>query len=114
MFRRYEIISSSATKELALEQSLAGMTSDWDSVFFIITLYKETRVPILTQLDDILTILEEHIVKIQAMRGSAFVKLIEEDVKSFYALLLRMQSAIDEWAKVRPDLDLFDLFAKED
>lgn len=87
-------------KELALEQSLAKMISDWDSVLFVTTPYKDTRVEILTQLDDILTLLEEHIVKIQAMRGSAFVKFIESEVKSFYALLLRMQSAIDEWTKV--------------
>lgn len=76
------------------------MISDWDHIFFTTILYKETRVPILTQLDDILMLLEEHIVKIQAMQGSAFIKVIESEVKSFYALLLRIQSAIDEWTKV--------------
>lgn len=55
---------------------------------------------ILSQLDDIIALLEEHIVKVQAMRGSAFVKPIEEDVKVFYELLLRMQRTIEEWTKV--------------
>jgi len=100
LFYRYEIISSGAIKELAHEQSLAKMISDWENVFFITMPYKDTRVPILTQLDDILTLLEEQIVKIQTMRGSAFIKVIENEVKFFYELLLRMQSTIDEWTKV--------------
>lgn len=83
-----------------LEESLAGMKKDWDDIFFSTMPYKDTQVSILTHLDDVLTLLEEHIVRIQAMRGSAFVKLIEEDVKTFYALLLRIQSTIDEWTKV--------------
>lgn len=76
------------------------MINDWDNICFITIPYKDTHVPILTQLDDILMLLEEHIVKIQAMRGSAFIKVIENEVKSFYTLLLRIQSAIDEWTKV--------------
>ncbi|XP_019696725.1 dynein heavy chain 7, axonemal [Harpegnathos saltator] len=112
---KYEIISSSATKELALEESLARMKSEWDDFFFSIMLYKDTQVPILTHLEDVLTLLEEHIVKIQMMRGSAFVKLIEEDVKSFYALLLRMQSTIDEWTKVQIQwIYLLPIFSSKD
>lgn len=76
------------------------MTNEWENIFFITMPYKDTRVSILTQLDDILTLLEEHIVKIQTMRGSAFIKVIENEVKFFYELLLRMQSTIDEWTKV--------------
>jgi dynein heavy chain len=76
------------------------MKSDWDDILFITMLHKDTSVPILTQLDDILMMLEEHIVKLQAMRGSAFVTLIQSEVNSFYTLLLRMHSTIDEWTKV--------------
>lgn len=97
---RYETISISATKQLALEESLAKMISEWDNIVFTTVLYKDSGVNILTHLDDIHTLLEEHIVKVQAMRGSAFVKLIEEEVKEFYFLLLRIQSTIEEWTKV--------------
>ncbi|XP_050464455.1 dynein axonemal heavy chain 12-like [Cataglyphis hispanica] len=97
---KYETISSGATRELGHEQSLMKMISDWENMFFITVLYKDTHVSILTQLDDILALLEEHIVKIQAMRGSAFIKVIEDEVKLFYNLLLRMQSTIDEWTKL--------------
>jgi len=76
------------------------MISDWDHISFITMPYKDIDVPILTQLDDILILLEEHIVKIQTMQGSTFIKFIENEVKSFYELLLRMQSTIEEWTKV--------------
>ncbi|XP_014471742.1 PREDICTED: dynein heavy chain 12, axonemal [Dinoponera quadriceps] len=112
---KYEIISSSATKELVLEDSLAKMKSEWDDIIFTTTPYKDTRVSILMQLDDVLTLLEEHIIKLQMMRGSAFVKLIEEDVKVFYALLLRVQSTIDEWTKVQMQwMYLLPIFSSKD
>lgn len=85
---------------MAHEQLLEKLKSEWDNVCFTTVLYKDTLVPILTQLDDILMLLEEHILKVQAMRGSAFVKIIESEVNSFYALLFRIQSTIDEWTKV--------------
>ena len=96
----YETISTSATKELLLEESLQTMIGEWDGVVFATVPHKESGVHILTHLDDIQAQLEEHIVKVQAMRGSAFVKLIEEEVKNFYFLLLRIQSTIEEWTKV--------------
>ncbi|XP_043264608.1 dynein axonemal heavy chain 7 [Colletes gigas] len=98
---KYEMISTSATKEQMLEESLTKMISEWDDVLFTTVSYKDTGVHILSQLDDIQGLLEEHIIKVQAMRGSAFVKQIEEEVKQFYSLLLRMQSTIEEWTKVQ-------------
>ena len=76
------------------------MVHDWDDVVFNTMPFKDSGVNILTQLDDIIALLEEHIVKIQAMRGSAFVKPIQDEVKDFYELLLRMQRTIEEWTKV--------------
>lgn len=97
---RYDLISVSATRELALQELLAKMIHEWDNVLFSTMPFKDSGVTILTQLDDIEALLEEHIVKMQAMRGSAFVKPIENEVKLFYDLLLRMQKTIDEWTKV--------------
>ncbi|CAD1470597.1 unnamed protein product [Heterotrigona itama] len=112
---KYETISICATKQLMLEELLAKMTSEWDDVLFTIMLYKDSGVNILTQLDDIHALLEEHIVKVQAMRGSAFVKLIEEEVKNFYVLLHRIQSTIDEWAKVQIQwMYLLPIFSSKD
>lgn len=76
------------------------MISEWDDVLFLTIPYKDSGVNILTQLDDTQMLLEEHIIKVEAMRGSAFVKLIEEEVKNFYFLLHRIHSTIEEWTKV--------------
>ncbi|KOC62554.1 Dynein heavy chain 7, axonemal [Habropoda laboriosa] len=112
---KYEMISISATKQLMLEELLAKMINEWDGVVFTSIPYKDSGVTILTQLDDIQALLEDHIVKVQAMRGSAFVKLIEEDVKDFYFLLLRIQSTIDEWIKVQVQwMYLLPIFSSKD
>lgn len=79
---------------------LAKMESEWDTVYFTTMPFKDSKVNILTQLDDIQALLEEHIVKVQAMRGSAFVKPIATEVRVFYEQLLRIQKTLDEWAKV--------------
>lgn len=76
------------------------MISEWDDVLFLTIPYKDSGVNILTQLDDTQMLLEDHIIKVEAMRGSAFVKLIEEEVKTFYFLLHRIHSTIEEWTKV--------------
>ncbi|OXU22263.1 hypothetical protein TSAR_003308 [Trichomalopsis sarcophagae] len=111
----YEQISVGATKELGLQQLLQKMTSEWDDVHFTTMAFKDSRVNILTQLDDIQALLEEHIVKVQAMRGSAFVKPIADEVKVFYDLLLRIQKTLDEWAKVQVQwMYLLPIFSSKD
>ena len=77
------------------------MTHEWDEIFFSTSIYKDTGVHVLTHIDDILALLEEQIVKVQGMRGSAFVKPIANRVKDFYELLLRIFNTLEEWAKVR-------------
>lgn len=76
------------------------MMHEWDDIIFLTLKFKDSGVDILTALDDIQALLEEHIAKTQAMRGSAFAKPIETEVKVFYDLMLRIQKTIDEWTKV--------------
>lgn len=96
----YEQVSVGATKELQLKDLLEKMEIEWNDVYFSTMPFKDTKVNILTQLDDVQALLEEQIVKVQAMRGSAFVKPIATEVKEFYELLLRIQKTLDEWTKV--------------
>jgi dynein heavy chain len=79
---------------------LKKLVAEWDDVVFTTMPFKDSKVNILTQLDDIQSLLEEQIVKVQAMRGSAFVKPITTEVKVFYELLIRIKNTLDEWAKV--------------
>ncbi|XP_043503405.1 dynein axonemal heavy chain 12-like [Polistes fuscatus] len=112
---KYELISVSASKELSLEQAFHKILKEWDDVFFETMLYKDSGVEILTQLDDIQTLLEEHIVKIQTMRGSAFVKQIKNEVEDFYQKLLRIRDTIEEWTKVQVQwMYLLPIFSSKD
>ncbi|KAJ8683862.1 hypothetical protein QAD02_019654 [Eretmocerus hayati] len=111
----YEQVSVGATKELGLEELLERMEREWDTVLFTTMAYKDSKVNILTQIDDIQALLEEQIVKVQAMRGSAFVKPIAQEVQIFYELLLRIQNTLDEWAKVQVQwMYLLPIFTSKD
>lgn len=112
---QYEIISMGACKELALITGLEKMQSEWVNVNFKTNPYKDTGIQILTALDDIQAILDDHIVKTIGMRGSAFVKPFETEVKAWYEKLNRINSSIDEWGKVQSQwLYLLPIFSSKD
>lgn len=112
---QYEIISVAATKELALITNLKKMISEWTDVIFKTSPYKDSGIFILSGLDDIQSLLDEHIVKTVGMRGSAFVKPFEAQVKSWYEKIMRINSTIDEWGKVQSQwLYLLPIFSSKD
>ena len=61
------------------------MQEDWEPVMFNTSKYKDTGLTILSAVDDIQTILDDHIVKTQTMKGSPFIKPFEDEIKvSFF------------------------------
>ncbi|XP_063619962.1 dynein axonemal heavy chain 12-like [Cydia splendana] len=112
---QYEIISIAATKELALVTNLNKMKAEWDDICFKTSEYKDTGIHILSGLDDIQCVLDEHIVKTIAMRGSAFVKPFETQVKGWYEKIVRINATIEEWGKVQSQwLYLLPIFSSKD
>ncbi|KAF7282405.1 hypothetical protein GWI33_002719 [Rhynchophorus ferrugineus] len=112
---KYDIISSGATKERELYRNLQKMQKEWDDINFKTGVFKDTGIYILTQLDDIQVILDDHILKALTMRGSIFVKPYEPEVRAFYDKLTRINATIDEWGKVQSQwLYLLPIFSSKD
>lgn len=112
---QYEIISTGAIKERQLWNNLQKMIAEWEDVRFKTSMYKDTKISILTALDDIQAILDDHIIKTLTLRGSVFVKYFEETVRNWYEKVMRMNDTIDEWGNVQSQwLYLLPIFSSKD
>lgn len=111
-----EVISVAACRELQLQESLAAMIKEWDNIDFTTNAYRNNReIVILSSIEDIQIVLDDHLIKTLSMRGSAFVKPSEVEVKEWYLKLLRVQSTIEQWGKVQSTwLYLLPIFTSKD
>ncbi|XP_055621192.1 dynein axonemal heavy chain 12 [Toxorhynchites rutilus septentrionalis] len=112
---KFEIISIGANKELQLQQNLAAMIKEWETIEFKLNPFKDTNINILSGLDEIQSVLDDHIIKTLAMRGSAFVKPCEKEVKEWYKTLTRVNKTLEQWGKVQSTwLYLLPIFSSAD
>lgn len=112
---KYDVISSGATKERDLYRNLLKMKREWYDIYFKTSTFKDTGIAILTALDDIQVVLDDHILKALTMRGSIFAKPFELEVKTFYEKLVRINRTIEQWGKVQSQwLYLLPIFSSKD
>merc|ERR1719183_1603647 len=87
-------LSTAAAKEHTLKKGLATMKVDWEPMEFATG--PRNGVPLLKGIDDIQSVLDDHITKTQAIRSSPFCKPFEAEVHKWEATLLYIQDFVDQ------------------
>ena len=110
-----EEIGSAAGKEFSLETAMEKMKEEWSSICFECVPYRESGVSILSGIEDIQQMLDDHILKAQTMHSSAYIKPFEEEMKSWEDKLISMQDILDAWLRCQESwLYLEPIFNSED
>lgn len=110
-------ISDSASREYGLEKTLESIYEQWQPVAFELKPWKDTETYIVagTTVDEMQSLMDDHIIKVQTMKGSPYAKAFMEKITSLESWLLQTQEIMDIWMKVQGVwLYLEPIFSSED
>ena len=99
--------------------SISGIRFLENSIYFLLFKYYififNIGVSILSGVEDIQQMLDDHILKAQTMHSSAYIKPFEEEMKEWEEKLISMQDILDAWMRCQESwLYLEPIFNSED
>ncbi|CAE7543696.1 DNAH7 [Symbiodinium sp. CCMP2456] len=96
-------ISDSASREYGLEKTLESIYEQWQPVNFELKPWKDTETYIVaaTTVDEMQSLMDDHIIKVQTMKGSPYAKAFMDKITSLESWLLQTQEIMDIWQKVQ-------------
>ncbi|XP_062127566.1 dynein axonemal heavy chain 3 [Drosophila sulfurigaster albostrigata] len=110
-----EEIANAAGKEYDLNMGLKNMQNDWRDVMFDVLQYRDSDTHLLASIDDIQTLLDDHIMRTQAMKRSPFIVALGSKADDWEERLLLIQNIIDAWTQVQVTwMYLEPIFSSED
>ncbi|GAX74205.1 hypothetical protein CEUSTIGMA_g1654.t1 [Chlamydomonas eustigma] len=114
-FEQLQNIGAMASKEYSMLKAMEKMEAEWGGLEFKVMPYKDTGTYIIGGTDEVQTILDDQIVKIQAMNASPFVKPFKERATAWEATLQTLQDMLDNWLQCQSTwLYLEPIFSSDD
>ena len=110
-------ISESAAKEYQIESGLEAMIKEWEPVVMEFKDWGTTGTYIVSgaSIDEVQTLLDDHVIKTQTMKGSPFATEFKDKLEDWEAYLTGVQDVVDVWLKVQGVwLYLEPIFSSED
>eukprot|EP00946_MAST-07B_sp_MAST-7B-sp1_P003364 g3364.t1 len=94
-------ICGTAGKEFSLLRGMDSMEEEWASMDFVLQPYKETGTVILQGQGAIEEILDDQIVRTQAMRGSRFIGPFKPRIEAWEVKLRLLEEIMTNWQKTQ-------------
>ncbi len=96
-------IADNASKEWQIEKSLGEQKEEWAPIICEFKEWKDTGTYILGggTVDEIQSLLDDHVIKTQTMKGSPYAKIFSQQIGTWEAFLINCQDCLDWWLKVQ-------------
>jgi len=96
-------VSEAASKEHAIEKAVAQMKGEWSGVELAVKSWKDSGTYVLQgdSVEEVQTLLDDHLVKTQTMKGSPFAKPFADAIREWEAWLTHTAEIVEVWTKVQ-------------